>query len=161
MKLHGCRFLYFFSLCECQERSHLFGAWTFQPPRGVKQKKPEILALLQEIWLKHLTSRKLFWSSNIYALKLKKIPAAEAYRNGAKLNYVHPSLVLSKIFDRSIYVIATWNSQEKIKSAIPHGQNHTPWLIKNGKTFFSKLMQQISLSVLGKQVASTFLFSNF
>ena len=33
--------------------------------------------------------------------------AAEAYKNGAKLNYVHPPMVLSKISDRSIYRIAT------------------------------------------------------
>ena len=32
----------------------------------------------------------------------KKIHAAEAYRNVAKLNYVHPPMVLSIFFDRSI-----------------------------------------------------------
>ena len=49
----------------------------------------------------------------------KKIHAAEAYRNGAKLNYVNPPKTLSRIFDRSIYGIATWNSRERIKSLIP------------------------------------------
>ena len=39
---------------------------------------------------------------------------AEAYQNGAKLNYIY-SLRLIKIFDRSIQWIATWNSQEKNK----------------------------------------------
>ena len=29
-------------------------------------------------------------------------PALEAYRDGAKLNYVHPPTVLSKIFGRSV-----------------------------------------------------------
>ena len=32
----------------------------------------------------------------------KKIHVAEAYRNGVKLNYVHPHMALSKIFNRSI-----------------------------------------------------------
>ena len=54
-----------------QEQSDLCAPRIFQP-QGVKQKKyekkHEILAfklLLQEIWLKNLTSRKIFWSSNI------------------------------------------------------------------------------------------------
>ena len=34
--------------------------------------------------------------------KQKKIHAAEVYRNGVKLNYVHYPMVLSKIFNRSI-----------------------------------------------------------
>ena len=85
------------------------------------------------------------------SFKIKKKPNAKACRNGAKLNYVHPSMVSSKIFDRSIYVIATWNSREKIKWIIPHEQNHTPWLVKNSKTVFSKLTWQISLSVSGEQ----------
>ena len=55
----------------CQERSGLSTSRTFHP-QGVKQKrhvkKHEILAfkpLLQNIQLKNLTSRKIFWSSNI------------------------------------------------------------------------------------------------
>ena len=87
------------------------------------------------------------------SFKIKKIPPAEACRNGVKLNYVHPPMVLSKIFDRSIYVIATRNSREKIKLTIPHEQNHAPWFVKNGKIVFSKLTQQISLSVSGEQTA--------
>ena len=58
-----------------------------------------------------------------------------------------------------------WNSQEKIKSAIPHKQNYAAWLVKNGKTVFFKLMQKISLSVFGEQarkhLASSFPFSDF
>ena len=61
------------------------------------KKKSEILAfkpLLQEIQLKILTSRKIFWSSNIlsFEIKKKKIHTAEAYWNGAKLNYIPPYL---------------------------------------------------------------------
>ena len=70
-----------------------------------------------------------------------------------KLNYVHPPMVLSKIFDRSIYIIATWNSQRKIKLTMPCEQYHQPWLVKNDKTVFGKLTQQISLSVSGEQVS--------
>ena len=60
----------------------------------------------------------------------------KAYRNGAKLNYIHSPMVLSKFFDRSIQGIATWNSREKIKLAIPHDQNYGPWLVKDGKAVF-------------------------
>ena len=74
-------------------------------------------------------------------------------------------MVLSKIFDRSIWGIATWNSWEKIKSAISHEQNHMAWLAKNSKTVFSKFPWNISLSVSGKQarknLASSFPFSDF
>ena len=56
----------------------------------------------------------------------------------------------------------------KIKSAIPREQNYVAWLVKNGKTVFSKLTWKISLSVSGKQAtrqASTrpgvFLSQNF
>ena len=148
MKLRGCRFLYFFSLCEeiafvlILEHSSL---------RGVKQKKHEILAfkpLLQKIRLKKLTIRKILWITNIYAFNWKKRHAAEAYRNEGKLNYVHPPMVLLKIFERSIYGIATWISREKIKYTIPHEQNHMPWLVRNSKTVFSKLTGQISLSAV-------------
>ena len=73
-----------------QERSGLSAPRTFQPQGGIKQKKHvkkrEILAfkpLLQEIWLKNLTSRKIFWKNN-----------TEVYQNGAKLNYIHPPMVL-------------------------------------------------------------------
>ena len=100
------------------ERSIFLGL-QLSTPRRVKQikhdKRHEILAfksLLQEIWLKTLTSRNFLKLQHL-SFKLKKIPATEPCRNGAKLNYVHPSMVLSKVFDRSIYVIAMWNSKEK------------------------------------------------
>ena len=61
--------------------------------------------------------------------------------------------------------IATWNSWEKLKSAISREQNCTAWLVVNGKTVFSKLTQKISLSVSCKQVSkhlpSSFPFSDF
>ena len=66
------------------------------------------------------------------------------------MNYVHPPTVWWKIFDRSIQGITTWNSREKIKSAIPREQNYAAWLVKNGKTVFSKLTQKISLPVSGE-----------
>ena len=91
--------------------------------------------------------------------------AAEACRNEAKLNYVHPPMVVPKIFDFSIWQIATCNSREKIKSAIPREQNCATWLVKNGKTVFSKLTGKISLSVSNEQAskhsAYCFPFSDF
>ena len=62
-------------------------------------------------------------------------------------------MVLSKIFDWIIFGRAMWNSREKIKSAIPREQNYAAWLVKNGKTVFSKLTQKISLSVSGEQAS--------
>ena len=57
---------------------------------------------------------------------------------------------------------------EKLKSAIPREQNYVAWLVKNGKTVFSKLTWKIYLSVSGEQAnrqASTwpgiFLSRNF
>ena len=83
----------------------------------------------------------------------KKIHTAEAYRNEAKL--FTPPMVLSKIFGRSIQGIATWNSREKIKLVISHEQNYATWLVKNGKTVFSKLKWKISCS------PCSFTFSEF
>ena len=81
------------------------------------------------------------------------------------MNYIHPTVVLSKIFYRTIQGIATWNYQEKIKSGKPREQNYAAWLVKNRKAVFSKLMRKIPLSVTGKQaskhLASSFPFSHF
>ena len=89
VKLHGSRFLYFFSLCDIKNEA-VFLLLEHSSLRGVKEKKHEkkhgILAfqlLSQEIQLKNLTSRKI-------SFEIKKIHAAKAYRNGAKLNYVYP-----------------------------------------------------------------------
>ena len=60
-------------------------------------------------------------------------------------------MALSKIFDRSIQRIATWNSREKIKTTIPREQNYTAWLVKNGTTVSSKLTRKICSSVSSEQ----------
>ena len=70
----------------------------------------------------------------------KEMHGAGAYTNRVKLNYVEPPMVLIKIFGGSIQGIARWNSWEKIKLAIPHEQSCVAWLVKNGKTAFSKLL---------------------
>ena len=46
-----------------------------------------------------------------------------------------------------------WNSQEKIKLAIPREQNYVAWLVKNDKTVFSTLTQNFFVSIrqAGKQ----------
>ena len=65
VKLHGCRFLYFFSLCDVRNEA-VFLLLEHSSPRGVKQKKHkkrEILTfkpLLQEMRLKNPNSRKIF-----------------------------------------------------------------------------------------------------
>ena len=67
VKLRGCRFLYFFCLCDIRHEV-VFLILEHFSSRGLKRKKHEILAfkpLLYEIWLKNMTIRKIFWSSNI------------------------------------------------------------------------------------------------
>ena len=70
MKLHGFRFLYFFSLGDIRNEA-VFLLLEHSSLRGVKEKKHKkhkILAfkpILQEIQMKNLTSRKIFWSTNI------------------------------------------------------------------------------------------------
>ena len=81
---------------------------------------------------------------NTYCRSLLKWSEIESYS---------PPMVLSKISDRSIQGIATCNSQEKIKSAIPREQSYTTWLVKNSNTVFSILTLKISLSVSGKQAS--------
>ena len=65
-------------------------------------------------------------------------------------------------FPLKIQGIATWNSREKIKFVITMWAKLIAWLVKNGKTVFSKLMRKIYLSVSGKQtkkhLASSFPF---
>ena len=70
-KLDRCRFLYFLSLCDVRNEV-VFLILEHSSLRGVKQKKHKkkhkILAFkpfLQEIRLKNLTSRKIFWSSDV------------------------------------------------------------------------------------------------
>ena len=61
MKLHGCRFLYFFSVCDIRNKEYVCVC-----KQKKHEKKHEILGfkpLLQEIWLKNLTIRKIFWNS--------------------------------------------------------------------------------------------------
>ena len=68
---------------------------------------------------------------------------------------VFTSLWFDKKSLRDIFIqgMATWNSWEKIKSAIPCEQNYTAWLVKYCKTVFSKLTQKISLLVSDEQAS--------
>ena len=76
VKHPGCRFLSFFTLCDIRNEA-VFLILEHSSLRGLNRKKHkenhENLAfklLLQEIRLvESLSSRKIFWSSNIYALK--------------------------------------------------------------------------------------------
>ena len=58
-------------------------------PLNTCYKRPNWKTWLSQRFYEALTSK--LWN--------KKIHAAKAYRNGAKLNYVHPPMVLSKIFE--------------------------------------------------------------
>ena len=59
-----------------------------------------------------------------------------------------------KNLDRSIQGMVMWNSQEKIKTAMPREQNYAAWLVKNSKTVFSKLTQKISFQYQASRRAS-------
>ena len=82
----------------------------------------------------------------------KKIHAAEAYRNEVKLNYVHPPYSFIKNLWQIHLTDSHMKFTGKINSAIPQ-QNYMAWLVKNGKTVFSKFTWKISLSVSGEQVS--------
>ena len=106
MKLRGCRFLCFFSLCEeiafvlILEHSNL---------RGVKQKKHEILAfkpLLQKIRLKKLTIRKMLWITNIYALNWKKKTCCWSLQKWREIELCSPPYG----FIKNLWQIHLWDS---------------------------------------------------
>ena len=76
MKLRGCRFLYFLSLCDVRNEAVFLipehsSLWGVGGEGGLCRKNPRkhiILAfklLWQKIQLKNMTSRKIFWSSKI------------------------------------------------------------------------------------------------
>lgn len=168
VKLCGWRFLYFFSLCDGRNKA-VFLKLEHSSLHGVKQKKHKkkhenlvFKPLLQEIWLKNLTIRKLFWSSKF---SKRKKHATKSYRNWiSKLNYVQPTIILSKIFD-----IHLQDSHRKfldqMKYTIQHEQNCVASLFKKSKAVFKKLQWKISSSVWGEQVSkklgSSFPFSMF
>ena len=98
VKLRGSRLLYFFSLCDVMKEA-VIRFLKHSSLRGVKQKKYEkkyeILAfklLIQEIRLKNLTSKTIFWSSNNLNLEIKK--KKKSYRSLQKWSeielYSHP-----------------------------------------------------------------------
>ena len=149
MKLHGCRFMYFFSLCDVRNEV-VFLILEHSQTWGVKQKKNmrknTKFCLLNtyykrfnwKTWLSETFSEalisKLWNKKNTCCQSLKKWSETELY----SLPY-------------GIQGIATWNSQEKIKLAIPCEQNYVAWLFKNRKTVFSKLIWKIYLSVSDEQ----------
>ena len=86
VKLRGCRFLYFFSLCDVRNEA-VFLLLEHSSPRGVKQKKHvkkrEILAfksLLQEIQLKNLIAERFSEAlTSKYCWSLPKWSKIELY----------------------------------------------------------------------------------
>ena len=161
MKLRGGRFLYFFSLCDIKNKA-VFLELELSSPRGVKQKKHkkkhEILVfkpLFQEIWLKKRSN----WLGESFSEAPTSKPQNRKKYLLPKLAEMEQNWIMFTplwFYPKSSmihYVIAMWNSWEKIKSAIAHEWNHVPWLVKNGRALFSKLKRQISLSVSGEQVS--------
>lgn len=103
--------------------------------------------------------------SGALSFERKKKHATKSYRNWiSKLNYVQPTIILSKIFD-----IHLQDSDRKfldqVKYTIQHEQNCVASLVKKSKAVFKKLKWKISSSVWGEQASkklgSSFPFSMF
>ena len=158
MKLRGCRFLFFFSLCDVRNEAVLM-ILEHSSLRGVKEKKNEKNMKFWPLTSYYKRSNWKTWlserSSEALTSKLwnKKNTCCRSLQKWSEIELYSPPMVLSKTFNRSIQGIATWNSKEQIKSAILHEQNYAAWLIKSGKTVFSKLTRKICLSVSGEQAA--------
>ena len=121
VKLHGCRFLYFFRLCDVKEvvvflipEQYSLRGYIINAEKNVK--KREILAF------------------KLLLIQLKNLTGTE------RKDFL--KLLTSKL----------WNKKYKLLP-IPHEQNYVVWLVKNGKSAFSKLMLKISLSVSGEQAS--------
>ena len=113
-------------------------------------------------WKSWLSER--FSETLISKLRNKKNTCRRSLQKWSNIELYSSPMVLLKIFDRSIYGIATWNSQEKIKVG------NTTWG-KVARLDWSKMPKQFSLnsrkilSVSGNQVSkylvSSFPFSDF
>ena len=127
LKLCGCRFLYFFSLCDVRNKV-VFLIPEHISLRGVKQKKQDILAfkpLLKEIQLNNQLSERFsealtskFWN--------KKKTCCRSLQKLSKIELCSPSW-----FYQNSSTIHLRDNQVKL----------------NGKTVFSKLTQKIYLSI--------------
>ena len=158
VKLRGCRFLYFFSLCDVRNKA-VFLLLEHSSPRRVKQKKyvknvkfwplnpyykrSDWKTLLAESFSEALTSK--LWNKKKYILP----KLTEMERNWIIFTPYGTIKNLWQIHSRDCHVEFT----AKIKSAIPREQNYAAWLVKNGKTVLSKLTRKISLSVSGEQAS--------
>ena len=122
VKLCGCRFLYFFSLCDVRNEV-VFLLLEHSSLRGVKQKeKREILAfkpLLQEIWLKNLTSRKIFEALTSKLWNKKKYILSKLTEMEQNWIIFTPYSLIKNLWQVHSRDSHMWNSREKIKSAIP------------------------------------------
>ena len=120
VKLHGYRFFYFFSRHDVRNKE-VFLILEQSSLRGKQNKTCE----------KTLKHYKRFdwktWQSQRFSehlsFEIKHNTWCKSLQKWSELNYIHLSMVLSKRFDRSIKEIAKWNSQEKIKLAMPRKQN--------------------------------------
>ena len=134
-KLCGSRFLYYFSLCDVRNEA-VFLLLEHSSLRQVKQKKHEekheILAfklLLQEIWWKNLTSRKIF--------KVLKVFCCQSLQKWSKIELCSPPYIFIQNLQQSHLRDSHMKFMGKIKSIIPCEQNYVAWLVKNSKTVFS------------------------
>ena len=111
-------------------------------PLNPYEKRSDWQTQLSERFSEALTSK--FWNEKMYA--------DEAYRNGLKLNYVQPPMILSKI-SHIIFHLKDSHMKFMGQNEVDNTsvQNCMTGLVKKGKTVFSKVTKKIYLSVSGKQ----------
>ena len=144
VKLQGCRFLYIFSLCDIRNEA-VFLILEHASLRGLNRKNMRknmkcwslSLYYKRSDWKSWLSER--FSETLISKLRNKKNTCRRSLQKWSNIELYSSPMVLLKIFDRSIYGIATWNSQEKIKVG------NTTWG-KVAQLDWSKMPKQFSLN---------------
>ena len=88
----------------------------------------------------------------IFSFQLKKNYFCQTFTDDARFKNVPPLLYLTKILELYHKRNDGRKFPEKQQQSIPREINHAAWLVKNGKTFFSKLMQKISQLTRGEEL---------
>ena len=165
MKLCGCRFLYFFSLCDIRIEV-VFLILEHSSPREVKQKKhkkKQILVfkpLLQEIKLKNMTvsRRKLFWST----LWNKKNACCWNLQKWSEIELYSPP---SYVFIKNLQLIHLRESHmkfmEKNKVSNTTSAKLCSLIGQKWRNSFQKTLNNYLSDQASRHLASSFPFSDF
>ena len=125
----------------------------------------EILMLFVNFWLnriqrfKIVPSRSRKWKKRYLAFNWKKNYFCQMFTDDARLMLgLDLNVTLPLDLTRNIESYHKRSNRRKFpenqEQPIPCEINHAPWLVKNGKTLFSKLTQKISWLTQGKEARS-------